>query len=404
MSKASLALSNLRAAVIVIVVAFHAALAYIASTPSPNSAINQPPYWWQAFPIVDSHRWLGFDIFCAWQDVSLMSLMFLLSGLFTAGSLQRKGSRDYSVDRLWRVGAPFAFALLILSPLSYYAAYITRSANPSFAGFWSEWFALPFWPNGPQWFLWQLLAINLLAALLYSVYPNLIERLAKIGRWAGAHPVKFLAVLTIISAAVYAPLAFAFSPLTWKGMGPLSWQICRPLHYVVYFFAGCAFGAYGLDRGLLSLTGSLACRPWFWFAAALAAFGLWAGCTSLTFPNWYEASSLARLAASLGFPLACATGSICLLALFLRYGSPLRWRRIDSLSANAYSIYLLHYVFVVWTQFALLGSNLPAPVKMLLVLSVALSASWTASLVFTRLTAAMPTVTFGQRGFASVPR
>ena len=46
------------------------------------------------FPIVDTHRWFGFDLFCAWQDVSLMSLMFFLSGLFVPSSLTRKGSMN----------------------------------------------------------------------------------------------------------------------------------------------------------------------------------------------------------------------------------------------------------------------------------------------------------------------
>jgi hypothetical protein len=36
--------------------------------------------------MVDSHRWFGFDIFCAWQDVYLMALMFFLSALFARPS------------------------------------------------------------------------------------------------------------------------------------------------------------------------------------------------------------------------------------------------------------------------------------------------------------------------------
>ena len=42
-----------------------------------------------------------------------------------------------------------------------------------------------------------------------------------------------------------------------------------------------------------------------------------------------------------------------LLAIFLRFAA---WRAqaLDSLSVNAYSMYLLHYVFVVWLQYALL--------------------------------------------------
>jgi hypothetical protein len=84
MSQANLALSNLRGIVIVIVLAFHSSLAYLASVPTQSTRFDQAPYTWQAFPIVDTHRWIGFDVFCAWQDVSLMALMFFLSGLFVA--------------------------------------------------------------------------------------------------------------------------------------------------------------------------------------------------------------------------------------------------------------------------------------------------------------------------------
>ena len=92
MSRSSIALSNLRAVVIVIVLAFHSVLAYLASLPASAYRFDDAPYRWQAIPIVDSQRWFGFDLFCAWQDVSLMSLMFFLSGLFVPSSLARKGS------------------------------------------------------------------------------------------------------------------------------------------------------------------------------------------------------------------------------------------------------------------------------------------------------------------------
>ena len=92
MSATSLALSNLRAIVILIVLGFHSILAYLGSLPSDPHRFDAPPYDWQAFPIIDSQRWFGFDLFCAWNDVCLMSLMFFLSGLFVWPSLQRKQS------------------------------------------------------------------------------------------------------------------------------------------------------------------------------------------------------------------------------------------------------------------------------------------------------------------------
>src|SRR5207244_2421873 len=171
-SRPNVALSNLRAVVILIVVAFHSALAYLASQPADPFAFDAPPYWWIAFPILDEKRWFGFDLFCAWQDVSLMSLMFFLAGLFTPASLGRKGPVTYLSERSWRIGLPFVLAVGVLSPLAYFASYRLTAADPSIGAFWQHWRALPMWPAGPQWFLWQIFLLGAGAAALHAFAPH----------------------------------------------------------------------------------------------------------------------------------------------------------------------------------------------------------------------------------------
>jgi hypothetical protein len=91
MRRSSLALDNLRAFVILLVLSFHSVLAYLQFLPAAPYPFDSPPYQWRAIPIVDSHRWLGFDLYCAWQDVFLMSLFFFISGVFVWSRLGRKG-------------------------------------------------------------------------------------------------------------------------------------------------------------------------------------------------------------------------------------------------------------------------------------------------------------------------
>lgn len=385
MSKSSVALSNLRAVVIVIVLAFHSSLAYLVNIPQPV-AFNQAPYTWEAFPIADAHRWLGFDIFCATQDVSLMALMFFLSGLLAGPSLERKGSRLYLVERLRRIGVPFVLAVIILCPIALYPAYAVRTAEPDLAGYWKQLLSLPFWPIGPQWFLWQLLVVNALAAGLFAVAPQVLRRARRFADWAGTRPVQCYALITGAAIVAYTPLAFVFSPFTWHEFGPFALQLCRPLLYILVFFAGLALGSRGLDRGLLSADGALA-RQWLWWTgAALATFFLWAGLTSLTMPTWSAAPVMARLGSALAYPPACIAGGLYMVAIFLRF-SRRRSPILDSLSANAYGMYLVHYVFVVWLQYALLPYDLGAPVKALLVFAGTFALSWPASAVINRLVA-----------------
>ncbi|MGH6771435.1 MAG: hypothetical protein ACRECO_20740 [Xanthobacteraceae bacterium] len=115
-SATSQALSNLRGYVILIVLGFHAILAYLGSLPGTVQPFDQPPYEWLAFPIIDNQRWVGFDLFCAWHDVYLMSLMFFLSGLFVWPSLTRKGNGTFLVDRLLRLGCRSSLSSICSCP------------------------------------------------------------------------------------------------------------------------------------------------------------------------------------------------------------------------------------------------------------------------------------------------
>ena len=380
MSRSSIALSNLRAVVIIIVLAFHSVLAYLASLPATGYRFDDAPYRWQAIPIVDNQRFFGFDLFCAWQDVSLMSLMFFLSGVFVPSSLARKGSMTFFSDRFFRIGLPLALVVIFLMPVTYYPTYSATTADPSVSAYWQHLTALPFWPCGPQWFLWQLLAMNVVAAGLHRFAPEWTESLGRLAASARAHPIRFFVALVSLSALAYAPLALAYSPWEWTSYGPFSFQISRALHYPVYFFAGCAVGAYGLDRGLLAIDGSLA-RHWAgWLATSMAGFVLWALPTS-QMVDGAQAPFLVQVAAAVGFVVACASGCFVLMALCLRF-APERTRILDSLSVNAYSMYLLHYVAIVWLQYLLLPIVLFAAGKAAIVFSGTLALSWVAAVAF----------------------
>ena len=177
-------------------------------------------------------------------------------------------------------------------------------------------------------------------------------------------------------------MAVAFTPWAWSGSGFLSLQFCRPLLYGVFFFAGVGFGTAGIERGVVSVDGILA-RHWArWLAAALASLFLWMGLTGLTMNG--PAPIAVEVAADLSFVLACATGCFFLIAVSLHFATR-HSRLLDSLSANAYGLYLVHYNFVVWLQYALLGTALFAAIKSAIVFSGTLVLSWIAVLAVQRI-------------------
>src|SRR5260370_6389074 len=154
--RASLAIDNLRAVVILLVLAFHSVLAYLNFLPATPFAFDSPPFLGRSIPVVDTVRWFGFDLFCAWLDVFLMSFFFLLSGLFVWPSLERKGARSFLFDRLLRIGLPFLLIALLLIPLAHYPTYLQTATEPRIEAFWRHWLAFSFWASGTMWFLWLL--------------------------------------------------------------------------------------------------------------------------------------------------------------------------------------------------------------------------------------------------------
>jgi glucan biosynthesis protein C len=102
---------------------------------------------------------------------------------------------------------------------------------------------------------------------------------ATLGRWstaADAHFRLYFAALLAASALAYVPLAVAFTPWAWSASGLFTMQLCRPLHYAVYFFAGVSIGVNGIGRGLVTVDGitvdGILAQHWArWLAAALAS-------------------------------------------------------------------------------------------------------------------------------------
>jgi glucan biosynthesis protein C len=387
MPRVSWALDNLRAFVILLVLSFHSVLAYLDFLPAAPFPFDAPPYLWRAFPVVDHARWFGFDLFCAWQDVFLMSLFFFLSGLFVWPSLERKGARIFLHDRMLRLGVPFALVVTFLMPLANYPTYLQTAVDPGFFPFWRHWLALPFWPCGPMWFLWLLLVGDFTAAGLHQYAPRWVEALIRFSSTAGARPARYFAALVIASAIAYVPLAVVFTPSAWAAFGPFGFQLSRPLHYAVYFFAGIGVGACGIERGLFAPEGALV-RHWVvWPIAAVGLLLLWMGLTALTMADGGPTSLGLQALADLSFVLACFGSCFAVLAVVLRFAGR-RLPALPGLKRDAFGLYLVHYVFVVWLQYALLGAEIFAVAKGAIVFSGTLLLSWGTIAVIRRISPA----------------
>ena len=70
--------------------------------------------------------------------------------------------------------------------------------------------------------------------------------------------------------------------------------------------------------------------------------------------------------------------------LFLRFAEFGRGL-LDALQPSAYGVYLVHYVFILWLQYALYDYSLPAVVKFAVVFAGTLSMSWGITVILRKL-------------------
>jgi peptidoglycan/LPS O-acetylase OafA/YrhL len=201
----------------------------------------------------------------------------------------------------------------------------------------------------------------------------LIERIGRLSTSASETPKQYFLLLFAVSAVAYLPLAFVFGPSNWGMWGPFALQSDRFFLYLVYFFAGVGVGVQGYDRGLLRPDGTLSRRWYIWAASAIATFLLWM--MSMAPAVYGHSNVFIDTGAYLAVVLAVACACLGLAAVFLRFAHG-RWAIADSLAEHAYTIYLVHYVFVVWLQYTLLNAALPAIAKAVVVFTLSLMLSW----------------------------
>jgi hypothetical protein len=366
----NLPLGYVRAFIIVMVVLHHAVLAYYVKGPLPSHGLALVPRWWQAFPVVDPAKWSAFTPFVLFNDSYSMGVLFFVSGMFSWGSLKRKGPLPYFRDRLYRLVIPLNF-MALLGPLTYYTVYLQGGMHD---GFWHEWFTLHSWPSGPAWFLEALLAFDVIAILLFWFAPAALEAT---GRWLAAieSPFRMILVVTLVSVVLFVPALLQFG---FYSSGILFLPVSRVVQNLAYFLVGLALGSANAasaerDAGLISAGSGLA-RNWLPLSGAtIAAFVLWQGLNHLSHAHYGNAIWITLT--GITFCLSTATSIFTVLAIFLRFVTRPN-RAWDSLLACSFGIYLVHYVIVAWTQYAFLSIPAPGWFKGLAVFSIALALSW----------------------------
>jgi peptidoglycan/LPS O-acetylase OafA/YrhL len=332
----------------------------------------------------DHARWLGFDLVVLFNDSFFMACMFFISGLFVRDSLARRGPAEFLRNRAWRLGIPFLLSIFVLMPIAYYPTFLRYhlpgTTDFNFFHFWWHTLTIGPWPSGPAWFLWVLLALDAIAALIWAVAPDAIAALGRMIYSLRNRPMTAFGLFMAFSIAIYLPMRLYFSDGAWLEPGgyPLPIQTSRILLYLGYFFFGVGVGALDLRGGLFAEDGEVAKRWPVWLAFAVVFYG---AILLLVYAhhNWVANFNAPPLDWRTGYGLAFALFSAAMTflepSLFLRF-APGNWRLMDALRPSAYGIFLTHYIFIIWLQYAVYDLPWHAGVKAVTVFVGTLSLSW----------------------------
>lgn len=330
------------------------------------------------FGHTDPKSWIGFDIIVLATDSFFMAMFFFLSGLFVWSAIARKGSLDYLRDRLIRLGLPFVICAFTIIPLAYYAIELRRHPDVRFADFWWDTITVGPWPSGPIWFLWVLLAFDVVAIVLHKLSPTLIDPINRLSLHGRDHPEQFFAVMLAVTAVLYIPGRVYFGTFSWFEFGPFSVQHGRVLLYATYFFFGAGIGVKYLDRGLLASDGQLGKRSLAWTIPALVPYCLMWMMVYVKreilgnpnpLPDWYEAIY------GLFFASFSVAIMFTILAYFLR-AKQSSWSIFDPMQPAAYGMFLVHYPIVLCLVYWMTDFDIPAIAKGLIAFVLTVFLSW----------------------------
>jgi len=295
----------------------------------------------------------------------LIPLLFLVAGLLTPPSVERKGLGPYVKDRLVRLGVPLAFFAFLLWPLLLYALYRPLGNAPG--SYWAELIgtAEESLDTGYLWFVADLLIFS----LAYAGWTRLRSGEPRRPRWGETGVGHLVAIAVIVTIGTFlVRLVFPFDSERYVDLNLYQWPEC-----VALFAIGITASRMGWLRAVpdrlrgrsraVTLMAVAGLAGFVAFGVATGAVGeggvgeeVWAG-------GWHwEAFAFAVLESTLS-----VFGSIWLIAVAQRHlDRPRRWAG-PMVGRNAYGAFILQGLVLIGLAVALRPLAIPAELKAIIV-------------------------------------
>jgi len=317
-------IDNLRILLIILVILVHLAITYGAPVGSWYYHEGQPG-------MIENIFYVFFLAIC---QSFFMGFFFLISGYFTPGSYDRKGSWEFFKDRLLRLGIPLIFYIIFIDPLIEYALLLSEGFTGSFQAYLALYVdSYNDLGSGPLWFAEALLIF----AFVYVLWRLRIKSTDKVTKFPGNFPIAFFAlILGLITFTVRIWL-----PMGWNFV-ILNFQIPYFPQYIAMFIVGLTAFRGDWFLQIPEKTGKL------WFRIVIILLILFALFPALSddptrfFGGFYWQALLYALWEQLFGVAVIITLTVLFRKQYNRQG-----RFAKEMSASAYSVYIFHAPILV---------------------------------------------------------
>jgi len=305
-----------------------------------------------------------------------LGLFYMMSGLFTSISLQRKKTGRFLKDRLLRLGVPLLFFTLVLAPL-------TKSLKSYFVYHKSIDFLAVFKNNivyfngdviGPLWFLELLLIFTLLLIGWHTLFPN-TSPISSNGRRYKDFPktkkiIVFIASLILVTFIVR--IWFPFGQV----YKPLALELADTPQYIAFFI----IGLYLPRTDWLTSIDKRTANKWLIFIATLFALAILIYLAASHFLRFDIKQFIGGFnlfsALFTGWEMTYSVGMNIFILYFFRTYLNKQGRLSSFMSKNVYAAFVFHPLVITLLALLLKDIHLYPMVKYLLVAPIAVFASF----------------------------
>lgn len=348
------------------------------------------------FFVKDSERDVFWDVIHLICYLVMIPGLFFLAGIFTPGSINRRGVFRYFEERIVRLLIPMAIGTVTLSGvLTYLKHYHTGKTKLNLWNYYLQDYLPKDLALTGYWFLGFLFTMTCAYLIISLIIPPITRYLKSLGHWLSRSPVEAYWVFGCLLALSFALLTLRYGAFYWYGYPYFLISIGSFIGaYIILFILGLAVGLSNLFKEgdllpyLSDKLGVLALLTMGWVTVYLVvSLGWYESAFNEIIPyyfvrggTWSNVWSLLNgqeLVIVKGLLHGFATWSLMLFVIGIFYKYYNKPHNVwQSLAANSFAIYLTHEPFAVALQVLFSGTGMPIFFRVIIITSVSLGASW----------------------------